>query len=1593
MPGSLVEPVDDLTRQARLDAVVRSALFGVDASAPARLVDAYCQHVPDDELAAVSPAAMAGIIGAHLELGQVRSGDQHLVRVFTPSTSEQGWDANGSTLVQVVTSDRPFLVDSLGIELGRQGWSLRQLYHPQLRVHRDQTGRFLGLANEATGGLAESWITMVVFPPLGLAAEPAAEGLAAGLRTTLDEVRIAVEDWQPMLTAARAAASQLEATPPPVEAVQVRDAIALLRWLADGHFVFLGFREYSYDSTSFRPVAGSGLGILRGDTDPVGTFHALPAMGDPQVLVITKDPRRSRVHRGSYLDYLSVRRFDADGLLVGEYRFLGLLAATAYTESVSRIPVLATKVERLLARTGFAVNSYGGNAVWQAISTYPRDELFQADLDELAPIVTAIAGFRERRLVRAFVRRDRHAQFATVLVFLPRDRFNTAVRKRISDVVLSELSGESLEYTSLVSESALTRLFFVVRLASGSKQSVGEEARITAQVDAATRTWEDGFNEAVLGVPSQARGVEFSEAYEAAFSPQVAVSDLLLANQLVDPADLRFALYRPDDPDDLADIRLKVFTSQTMELTRVMPHLSVLGVDVVDERPYEWDLRGRRLNLFDFGLRLPRGSVAVEDWQTRDQERFVQAFEASYRGACEPGRLNRLVLTAGLTWRQVSWLRGLSRYLLQAGVGYSQQYIADCVTAHPDLAVALVHAFETKFDPAAFVDPAARQSALAATWDRLAVAVDAVASLDHDRILRMFVALIRATVRTNAFIDSPALSFKLLPGELPLLPEPRPAFEIFVYSPRVQGVHLRFGRVARGGLRWSDRKEDFRTEVLGLVKAQTVKNTVIVPVGAKGGFVPQRLPDPSTDRAAWQAEGQACYRIFIEALLSVTDNRVANEVVPPAGVIRYDGDDPYLVVAADKGTASFSDLANAIALAHGFWLGDAFASGGSAGFDHKAMGITARGAWESVKRHFRELGVDCQSTDFTCVGIGDMSGDVFGNGMLASRHIRLVAAFNHQHIFLDPDPDAAASFAERRRLFGLPRSSWADYDATLLSPGGGVFERTKKSIPISEQVRRALGLDDVVRRLSPPELIRAILTAPVDLLFNGGIGTYVKGAGQTHPEVGDKANDAVRVDGAQVRARCVAEGGNLGWTQPGRVEYALAGGRINTDFIDNSAGVDTSDHEVNIKILLAAELGSGRLPREEREPLLAAMTDEVAQHVLSHNIEQNLALANAMSRSVTLAGQHEAWMRTLEGAGFLDRKLECLPTSDDMAARIAAGRGLTRPELAVVFSHTKIALKEWMLATDLPADPYLADRLVTYFPRQLRERFADAMPAHPLAREIITTVAINRFVNSQGSTAFHRLSTETSAGVADVIRAQLAARAIYNVGLSEVLLERMNDLDAELVTELRVQLRRMVERVTRWLLHNKRSRLDIRATIDEFAEPVAAIRDGLRRRVTPTQQAVAQRDYENWVGRGAPPELAATMATVAHAHYALGIAAIARRLGLDVALVCGVFFIAGERLGLDILVDRIDVLPRQSRWDAMARAALRDELLAVHAELTADVLGSRQPGDDAEQVVERWLASHPAVTDRVATVRQVCEGEPDLARMSVGLGLVRGLLP
>ncbi|MFT4296747.1 MAG: NAD-glutamate dehydrogenase [Micropruina sp.] len=1555
---------------------------------PEGFAENYVRHLPDGELGALDPGQVAGLIAAHLGLGRVRRPGESKVRVQLPDAGRPG----ASTVILIVTDDRPFLVDTVSMDITRGGWSIRSLFHPQYEVSRDGDGTMTGLATGA-GRIAESWICVEVFPPLGRSAEELADPLRDALSGGLEAVHAAVDDWQPMQQRLAETIDLINDNPQPVSPHDVREVTDLLQWLKDGNFVLLGYREADCDADGdYRPVPGTGLGILRGEP-AADEFRAVPIDGDRALIVLTKDSRRSPVHRPAYLDYVGVRRYDATGRLVGERRFLGLFAAAAYSESVWEIPLLARKAQRLLTASGFDPHSHGGSAIRQVIDSYPRDELFQASTAELLPVIAQEAQFKDRRVVRVFVRRGCYGRFVSVQVYLPRDRYTTDVREAIQRILLEELGGESVEHQARVTESVLARLFFVVKRPDGDPLLADlDEAALESRIEAATRSWDDEFESAARDLASEARGVEFSDAYKEEYSAQVGVEDLVLANGLADDDDLAYQVYSPVWPSDPADIRFKVMSYRHMSLADAMPHLSVLGVEVLDERPYELQLRGRTVYLYDFGLKLAGDLDAGEDWSAELQERFVDTFDATYRGKAESGKFNRLVTTGGLAWQEIAWLRAISRYLVQAGIPYSQPYVAAALNDNPEIAAALVTAFRTKFDPAqGFPDSDARAAAVEEAFARIEQQLAEVASLDADRILRLFLAVLRAMIRTNAFQpDAPAHAFKVLPRELALLPEPRPMFEIFVYSPRVQGVHLRFGSVARGGLRWSDRREDFRTEVLGLVKAQMVKNSVIVPSGAKGGFVPQHLPDPGVDRAAWLAEGVACYQVFIASLLTVTDNIVAGEVVPPADVVRWDGDDPYLVVAADKGTATFSDIANEISLARGFWLGDAFASGGSAGYDHKSMGITARGAWESVKRHFVELGRDCQSEDFSCVGIGDMAGDVFGNGMLRSRHTRLVAAFNHLHIFLDPNPDAASSFAERERLFRLPRSSWADYDRNLISAGGGVYARTLKSIPISAEVRAALGLDEGVRSLTPADLINAILKAPVDLLWNGGIGTYVKGSTETNAEVGDKANDAVRVNGGEVRALCVGEGGNLGWTQLGRVEYAVAGGRINTDAIDNSAGVDTSDHEVNIKILLAPEVAAGRLELQQRNELLASMTDEVAELVLSHNLAQNLALSNSAFRGAELTSAYEGWMQILERAGYLDREIEFLPTARQLDQRRESGRGLTRPELATLLAWTKIYLTDQVLASDLPDDAYLADRLIQYFPKELQARYAEGMTRHRLAREIITSVAVNRFVDSQGITAYFRLHNETNAAITEVIRAQLAARSIYQVGKSEVALRGASDLSAQVVTELRVALRRMVERATRWLLANRRAPLDIVAATAQFTDGVREVRAGLGSLLTPRQAATAARHVERLTAQGVPQSLAEEVAQDAYSHFAMAIVEIAQARQAPVLTVAAVAFDLADRLGLDQLHDTIVALPQHDRWETMARAALRDDLLGVHAQLTSAVLVD--PSRPAGEQVDEWLARTPAIPDKVATLAAVCE-EPDVARVSVGVRVVRSLLP
>ncbi|MEU9853790.1 NAD-glutamate dehydrogenase [Streptomyces sp. NPDC047974] len=1600
----------------------------------------YYLHTAPEDLSDRDPDDVFGAALSHYKLAENRPQGTANVRVHTPTVEENGWTSSHS-VVEVVTDDMPFLVDSVTNELSRQGRGIHVVIHPQVLVRRDITGKLIEVLSTQIHGelphdaLAESWIHVEIDRETDKAD---LKQITTDLLRVLSDVRETVEDWEKMRDAALRIADGLadEPTASDLRPTEVEEAQELLRWLSDDHFTFLGYREYELvDGDALAAVPGTGLGILRSDphhTDGESGHHAhpvspsfsrLPADArakarEHKLLILTKANSRATVHRPSYLDYVGVKKFDADGNVIGERRFLGLFSSAAYTESVRRVPVVKRKVQEVLAGAGFSPNSHDGRDLLQILETYPRDELFQTPVDQLQSIVTSVLYLQERRRLRLYLRQDEYGRYYSALVYLPRDRYTTRVRLRIIDILKEELNGTSVDFTAWNTESILSRLHFVIRVEPGTVLTALTDAdvdRIEARLVEAARSWSDGFGEALNAEFGEERAAEllrrygnaFSEGYKADHSPRAAVADLVRLEALkASGKDFALSLYEPVAAGP-GERRFKIYkTGDQVSLSAVLPVLNRLGVEVTDERPYELRCADRtHAWIYDFGLRMPAPTGNGGDYVGDDaRERFQEAFAATWTGEAENDNFNSLVLSAGLTWREAMVLRAYAKYLRQASSPFSQDYMEDTLRNNVHTTRLLVSLFEARMAPE-------RQRAgtelIDGILEELDGALDQVASLDEDRILRSFLTVIKATLRTNFFQKSADgrphsyVSMKFDPQAIPDLPAPRPAFEIWVYSPRVEGVHLRFGKVARGGLRWSDRREDFRTEILGLVKAQMVKNTVIVPVGAKGGFVAKQLPDPSVDRDAWLAEGIASYKTFISALLDITDNLVAGEVVPPVDVVRHDEDDTYLVVAADKGTATFSDIANGVAEEYGFWLGDAFASGGSAGYDHKGMGITARGAWESVKRHFRELGHDTQTEDFTVVGVGDMSGDVFGNGMLLSEHIRLVAAFDHRHIFIDPNPDAATSYAERRRLFELPRSSWADYDGSLLSAGGGIHPRTAKSIPVNAHMRAALGIEEGVTKLTPAELMKAILQAPVDLLWNGGIGTYVKSSAESNPDVGDKANDAIRVDGQDVRAKVVGEGGNLGATQLGRIEFARAGGpertggKINTDAIDNSAGVDTSDHEVNIKILLNGLVAEGDMTVKQRNKILAEMTDEVGRLVLRNNYAQNTALANAVAQSPSLLHAHQRFMRRLGRDGALDRSLEFLPNDRQIRELLNTEKGLSQPELAVLLAYTKITVADELIGTGLPDDPYLAGLLHAYFPTLLREKFGEAVDNHALRREIITTVLVNDTVNTGGSTFLHRLREETGASLEEIVRAQTAARAIFRLGEVWDAVEALdNTVPAEIQTRMRLHSRRLVERGTRWLLNNRPQPLAIGETIAFFADRVERVWQQLPQLVRGSDAEWYRSIVDELTGFGVPEELAVRVAGFSSAFPTLDIVAVADRMEKDPLAVAEVYYDLADRLRITDLMDRIIELPRADRWQSMARASIREDLFAAHAALTSDVLAAGNGTSTPEERFKAWEENNAPILGRARTTLEEIQGSDtfDLANLSVAMRTMRTLL-
>ena len=1552
-------------------------------------LDCLFRHVPPEDVLERNDESLLGSALALFRLGRKWTRMSPLVRVYNPDIEQHGWQSPHS-VIEIVQHDMPFLVDSVTTELNRRGLSVHLVIHPILSVKRDGIGAIQALCEspgEIPEGRGESHMHFEVDE---LTSPAHLDDLRAGLLLVLADVAAAVEDWQEMIGRADNLASRLAEKKLPLEPEEVAETVAFLRWMSEDNFTYLGYRSYSYvgagDDEVMEVDEGSGLGILR--EPDVRLFRGRREIGAlpeevrhfiraPHLIQIYKANKRSTVHRGVHLDTISIKRFDDNGQVKGEHTLVGLFTSQSYAERAQKVPVLRAKMKAVLRIAGFPSRSHAAKALEHALETFPRDEFYQIGVEDLARITGGIVNLQERQRTALFVRHDPFERFVSCFVFCPRDRYDTALRHKFGEILANAFNGRvSAFYPELSADAVLARVHFIIATDSGMMPEVDLED-VEAQIVTAARAWVDDLREALVSSLGEDKGLALHRAYADGLpagyrervTPAVAVFDLERVEKARTKQGLQVNLYRPMDlPPE--GVRIKLYhPNHPVPLSDVLPMMEHMGLQVLTEAPYSMQTRDEsRIHIHDFEARTrDKTPIDVEHVKPR----FEDAFLAIWDGGVESDGFNALLLTSGLNAREVSILRGLSKYLRQAGIQYSQDYMAGAIANHPYLADCLMRMFAARFDPASSVQRDLQQAQIA---EEIEQGLADVTSLDEDRIIRRFLNLIQAVVRTNAFqpaadgTQKPYISFKFESEKVDGLPLPRPMFEVFVYSPRVEAVHLRGGKVARGGIRWSDRREDFRTEVLGLMKAQMVKNAVIVPVGSKGGFVVKQPPTPTgdaaADRVAFRDEGIACYQTFMRGLLDITDDLVNGDVKPPDCVVRHDEDDPYLVVAADKGTATFSDIANAVSQEYGFWLDDAFASGGSAGYDHKAMGITARGAWESVKRHFREIGTNIQEEDFTVIGVGDMAGDVFGNGMLLSQHIRLVGAFNHMHIFIDPDPDAAASYSERQRLFELPRSSWADYDTSLLSKGGAIYERSKKSLALTPEIRQRLGIE--LERVTPDDLIRALLMAEADLLWFGGIGTYVKAAYESNAETGDKANDALRIDANQLKVKVVGEGANLGVTQRGRIAFALSGGRINTDAIDNSAGVDCSDHEVNIKVLLNRIVQAGDMTRKQRDALLVEMTDEVAELVLQDNYLQTQALTVAQAQAPRSLTSHQRLMRGMERSGRLDRVIEFLPDDESIEHRSAAGQGLVRPELAVLLAYAKIGLYHELLESDLPDDPGLVDDLFRYFPRPLRKRFPEALEAHPLAREVIATFVTNSIVNRNGLTFVHDLKARYGCSAADVTRAYSIVREIFDLrSLWAVVTKLDNKVDSDVQTTMHTETARLTERAAGWFLENGSRPLEIAAQSKRFRPGVERLMASFDDLLSQGQLEMRDMAASEFMRGDVPEDIARRFANLRWLAQAVDIVAIQKSMPKRTVEVVGqVFFHVADRFAIGKLYVAANRLSAESDWTRRAAAALVDELDNVQSDLARAILTAGDASAGADDLVSRWLEERGAAVAR-----------------------------
>ncbi len=1574
------EPEDPVTAIERL---IPGRVAEADSAVFSAFVRSYYDTASPDALRLRTPEELLDIALGHWHFARTRAAHETLLRVLPPLPPSDG--RAPLMVIETCVDDRPFLVDTITLCIRAAGAAIDWSVHPVLRMQRGASRQIERLGND--GIAAESWIHIECEP---LASAQAYAQLEADIHRVLDDLRRAVDDYPETLRRLRSLAAALGTVPPGADADEFAEARSFLEYLDDHHFTFLAYEESRAVRTDdgrlrFDTDRSSGLGLLQPDSrwrdeELIAPRAELDKYAEsPRLVVVTKANLRSSIHRNELMDIVSIKRFDAAGAILGTVRFVGLFASEVYIDRPPNIPLIRRKADYVMRRSRLPPNSHSDKNLRDILHQLPRDELFQSSEEELYRLCMGIRALRDRHHLRLFARRDRYGRFFSCLVYLPRDQYSRELRDRVAVLLMDAYGGSSVDRTAEFLRSGLARVHYIVRTPPGTVASISERD-LEERLVAATRSWREQLREILLrsGRPDiDALIARFTDAfplgYQASVAPPEAVDDVLQLARLSPshPLLVRLFVEAPVGVQAHASPnRLKLYAlSNPVTLSDVLPTLENFGFRVLRQEPGEVKPSGGgSLWVQELDVSHPGGELDAD----LQRAYFEAAFLQVWRGEVENDGLNRLVLGAGLTARQTTVLRAILKYLIQTGISYSSVDMEAVLGGNSAIARMLVRLFETRFDPALAVDARKTEELkLAAELDH---ALDQVDSLDSDRVLRAFLSVIRAALRTNYFqkphgsaaaAGKHYVSIKLDPAKIPELPLPRPKFEVWVYAPEVEGIHLRGGKVARGGLRWSDRRTDFRTEILGLMKAQMVKNIVIVPVGAKGGFVIKRGP-ASGEREAWLANGIECYKTFLRGLLDITDNRDSDAIVPPRDVVRYDEDDPYLVVAADKGTATFSDIANGVSAEYGFWLGDAFASGGSAGYDHKKMGITARGAWESVKRHFREMpwtdeagvaqyGKDTQNNTFTAIGIGDMSGDVFGNGVLLSRKLKLLAAFDHRHIFIDPDPDPEAGFVERERLFRLPRSSWADYDAKLISAGGGVFPRSVKSIRLSAEARRALAIEG--ERLTPAELIKAILKAPVDLLWNGGIGTYVKASAQTHVDVGDRANDAVRINGRDLRCKVVGEGGNLGFTQLGRVEYALAGGRINTDAIDNAGGVHTSDREVNIKIALNRMMAEGKLTRETRDPLLAELTSNIARFVLRDNYVQSGAISLLEASSAQRLDDHAELMHLLEHEGLLNRAIEFLPDDEALKERRVRGIGLTRPELAVLMAYSKISLFEAALSSDVPDDPFFVHDLLAYFPVKLVTRYREQLAAHRLRREIVATILSNALVNRMGAGFAQLWAEDHGLTRAEVLKAYATAHLIFDGDRYWDAIEAL-DNRVPAVTQYRLMTYAigLMKHVTGWLTSSKYAMQPVQAAVDHLAGPIADVASLLPEVLPSSYRDEWHRIKEQLRGEGVPEELAARLANTRALGSAPDIAALAEESGASIADAAGVYYLAGERFNMLWLYSAINALSTQGKWQALARVNLRDDAFRIHRQVAGRILAT--PGATPLDRYEAWKGAN-----------------------------------